>query len=820
MKQVAIDLGAYHVEYDDYLAKKGLIRTSIASQQSGFPDDKYLIVPMIVPNLDPLSNMQWHLKNPYNSKVAVDVLSVWPEYTGKGIKIADIDDGFDRNHVDLKANYSTTSDIDYVTNDGDAKAEFYDDDHGTAVAGVMIADDNNKGVVGLVPDATFVGMRVSFGIEGDEDKGFIKALADAKNVDVVNNSWGFSNAFVDTPHDPLLKGYFDSIKSTALSGRDGKGTVIVFSAGNNEAKWGDSSNYHNLQNSPYTIAVGAFDADGQVSEFSSAGSNVLLSAPGNDVFTTDRTGGIGYTQEDYAAVGGTSFSAPMVSSVAALMLQANPDLGARDIQEILAYSSKLIDVPTPTNDDFYDKRWGGYEYNGATNWNGGGLHFSHRVGFGLLDAHAAVRMAEHWKWNDTFNNTEALSYTGGKIAIKGTTGATAEASFNITKDFSIDQVVVDLNITHADITDLTVKLVSPTGTESYLLNRPGQVYNVYTQDYSDYGFYDAVKNLKFSFSSVASWGENAKGTWKLIVQNLPADYYDEVDGTQPGAIDSFKVSFVGDDASANDLYVYTEDFANFTGAALTQRAKLTDTDSGIDSLNVAAVKSGSIIDLITGKSTIAGKALQINGQTETAKMIENVVTGDGHDKFIGNAAANNFAAGRGNDTVGGGAGNDTLNGEAGHDIIDGATGNDKLYGEGGDDKLYGEENNDTLSGGTGNDRLSGGAGNDFLYGDSGNDTLAGGDGNDHLYDGAGADTLYGNGGKDVFHFGQDGGIISDFVRGLDKIDIQWDGLTFSNLKITIANGDSDISIYKGAVLLANIDVLEVTGLTQGDFLFS
>jgi subtilisin family serine protease len=82
--------------------------------------------------------------------------------------------------------------------------------------------------------------------------------------------------------------------------------------------------------------------------------------------TDDRLGNYGYGSGDYVTMSGTSYSAPTVAGVIALMLQANPNLGFRDAQEILAYSAKLTD---PTNT--------GRAYNGAHDWNGGGLHFSH-----------------------------------------------------------------------------------------------------------------------------------------------------------------------------------------------------------------------------------------------------------------------------------------------------------------------------------------------------------------------------------------------------------------------------------------------------------
>jgi subtilisin family serine protease len=91
---------------------------------------------------------------------------------------------------------------------------------------------------------------------------------------------------------------------------------------------------------------------------------------------------------------GTSFAAPIVSGVIALILEANPTLGYRDIQTILAMSAVKFDDPNGTD----------WVYNNAKNWNGGGMHASHDYGFGKVDARAAVRLAENWFDNSTAAN--------------------------------------------------------------------------------------------------------------------------------------------------------------------------------------------------------------------------------------------------------------------------------------------------------------------------------------------------------------------------------------------------------------------------------
>jgi len=139
-------------------------------------------------------------------------------------------------------------------------------------------------------------------------------------------------------------------------------------------------------------------------------------------------------------------------------------------------------------------------------------------------------------------------------------------------------------------------------------------------------------------------------------------------------------------------------------------------------------------------------------------------------------------------------GNDELRGNAGYQHLLGGCGNDLLLGGDGADVLDGYNgesatalnpsarytDNDTLQGGAGNDVLGGDFGDDALDGGSGADTLSGGTGNDRLVGGTGKDRLSGGAGRDIFDFNAlsemavtaaNTDVISDFVRGQDRIDL-------------------------------------------------
>jgi hypothetical protein len=120
---------------------------------------------------------------------------------------------------------------------------------------------------------------------------------------------------------------------------------------------------------------------------STPGASLLVSAPGSNIISTsvsveNENGTVMGT--DYDKGSGTSFSAAIVSGVVALMLEANPNLGYRDVQEILALTARKVNDPST---DWKD--------NGAKNSNGGGMHVSHDYGFGEVDALARCVLPKH-----------------------------------------------------------------------------------------------------------------------------------------------------------------------------------------------------------------------------------------------------------------------------------------------------------------------------------------------------------------------------------------------------------------------------------------
>ncbi len=292
-----------------------------------------------------------------------------------------------------------------------------------------------------------------------------------------------------------------AIYSAVDCGRDGLGTVLVKSAGNGRHQ----SPPHNANASSWNadfkaVSVAATDAEGVVTFYSTSGANVLVSAFGSlvpgSVVTSDRVGATGYDPGDVTftfTFNSTSAAAPMVGGLVTLILEANPDLGWRDVQEILANSARQTDTGNPSS-----------VWNGSDSWNGGGLHHSVDLGFGLIDAHAAVRLAEHW--DSQLTTANMISTTAGGLAPPlvvpdaDPTGLTLTVEQDATVG-RIEFVTLTLDLPHTRAADLVITLTSPSGTTTTLLDT-----NAGLSDHPDSWIYSA-----------AFRGEAGEGTWTIKI---------------------------------------------------------------------------------------------------------------------------------------------------------------------------------------------------------------------------------------------------------------------------------------------------------------
>lgn len=619
---------------------------------------------------DPLFSNQWWLTNTgqFGGTPGVDLnlAEVWEDYTGAGVTVGIFDTGVEYTHPDLAGNYDVSL---HLVIDGETQDAFVSsgESHGTEVAGMIAAvADNGEGVASGAFGASIGGYNV--------EPTFTQSLSEAGatlsqayaaqigTLDISNHSYGWDN-FSMNFLNPDLASVGIAVSDVAAQGRGGLGTVMVFANGNDRLK-GLDGNYANLSNDRHAVAVAALTDDGEVTYYSSPGANLLVGAAvdrDEGFARTDKTWTTTFTEEASYTDGfnGTSAAAPGVSSVIALMLEANPNLGYRDVREILALSAKQTGGLGTY--ERYD-----WSTNNADNWNGGGMHFSQDYGFGIVDGLAAIRLAESWERQQVSTNEASSAASGGPglgltVPDNDTDGITVE--FEISEHIRMETVEVTLQFSYQDIEDVKVTVTAPSGTESVLVNRPGLDQFNLPADVSireldpESDFDEPVQagDLTFRFTTNAAWGESSAGNWQITLSDVGMG-----DLT---TFDAYELAVYGDADTADDLYVYTDEFSDY---ATQSRQTLSDSDGGTDTFNASQVTTALLIDLDAGDTgVIDGTDLTIAAGT----VIERAHGGDGNDTIDANDEGNLLYGWRGDDILTGGAGDDTIIGGDDRDTL-------------------------------------------------------------------------------------------------------------------------------------------------------
>ena len=514
IEPVAILKGSYIWTFDDSRSALGSLTKSLEKGEieSFSPLIEKFFSPRFEPN-DPYFDDQWHLNNSgQTSGVAgedANVMGVWDSFNGSGVVISVIDDGVEHSHPDLTDNYVSSHSYDWCGDDPDPDPNS-SDGHGTAVAGVAAGTGNNSiGVTGAAFGASIAGHRLI--ACGFSDSTSADALSYHNGgIDIYSNSWGpfDSGNILDGPGPITVAAIEDSI----YNGRSGLGNIYTWAAGNG-LDADDNSNYDGYSNSRYSIAVAAITHYGEQSWYSEPGANILVTAHSNGgsptyegITTTDITGNGGYDGGDVTHdFGGTSSATPLVSGVIALVLEANPDLTWRDVQNILVHSSR--------KNDANDSSW---------SLNGAGHDVSHKFGFGAVDAGAAVSLAQNWSSSGEESNATFGPYTPN-IEIDNGPSTWTEFNLSVPIDLRLESIDIVVDITHDARGELDIVLQSPSGHESWLAEE-------HTDNNADYS--------NWRFGTVQHWDESSQGDWTLKVR-------DSVSGSNSGTINSWEVIFHG-----------------------------------------------------------------------------------------------------------------------------------------------------------------------------------------------------------------------------------------------------------------------------------
>ena len=449
-------------------------------------------------------SQQWHLKQTtINGKLInahVNVEAAWKLSDGTGAIIAIIDDGVDLEHEEFQSSGKIVAPRD-VTRKIDNPRPGNDDNHGTSCAGVACAN-GNFGASGVAPGAKLMPIRLASAL-GSQDEADAFVWAAQNGADVISCSWGPADGVWYDPNDPLHNQKVPLPDSTRLAmefainkGRNGKGCVILFAAGNgNESV--DNDGYASYQK---VIAVAACNDYGTRSAYSDFGKAVWCAFPSNNgdssqtpgIWTSDRSGVLGYNSGNpnlgdvpgnYTnQFGGTSSACPGAAGVAALIIARNPNLRCEEVRDIIKRSCDRID---PSG--------GKYDTNGRSPF----------YGYGRMNALKAVELAKPPQ-RSPISRFQAVQ----DIPINDL--QTSTLSLAIASTSLMKSIKVNVDIEHTFIGDLIVTLFPPvqTGVLPVILHnrQGGATDNIKTT-------YDEINTLKLA----AFKGKSPEGTWTLQV---------------------------------------------------------------------------------------------------------------------------------------------------------------------------------------------------------------------------------------------------------------------------------------------------------------
>ncbi|WP_081716932.1 S8 family serine peptidase [Leptolyngbya sp. Heron Island J] len=463
---------------------------------------------------DSLYSQQWHLHHQGGQGLAsnshISAEKAWDITRGsRSVVIAITDDAFDLNHPDLQGMGKLVGPADLKQRDSLPMPSQDYENHGTAVAGLAVAEETGNGVVGVAPGCSFMPIQTT-GYLDDESIEQLFDWAVDQGAAVISCSWSPAAAYF-----PLSLRQRNAINRAATKGRNGKGCVVLFSAGNanrplngkvRELGWPKNALRGVIQwlggfaMHPDVITVSASTSLNRKAAYSNWGKHVSVAAPSNNgppvmalpdvgqvetgpvvkgsfdglgMTTADRLGGIGYSRSDYTSrFGGTSSACPVVAGVVGLMLSANPDLDAGEVKQILQDTADKIEDHTP--DPQLGLAYGSYDNRGHSRWFGYGKVNAYKAVKAARDRHLATR-----RLSQTIEQTSAVTLTlpADRVAMQ-------QAGITINQHGQLQDIQVYLEIRHGFLGDLSIAVIDPRGKSVLLqgrtLGRQTQLRKTYT----------------------------------------------------------------------------------------------------------------------------------------------------------------------------------------------------------------------------------------------------------------------------------------------------------------------------------------------------
>nr|WP_297348190.1 S8 family serine peptidase [uncultured Glaciecola sp.] len=400
------------------------------------------------------------------------------EYTGKGVTIMVNDSGIDATHQDLFFGDVVVDNVQAVTHSLDLAETGITDGfviqaqpntdlmvgHGTHCAGTIAGSGAMSGgkYKGVAPDADLVGYGSGAGLfildaVGGYDYAINHVYDYEHPLRIMSNSWGSSGKF--DPMGPVNLASYKAYKFGILS---------IFAAGNSGSGENSNNPYSQI---PWGMSVGAGDTNGNLVDFSSRGleyetseflmpdgkkwthtNEVTIVAPGRFMVSTRAsTNMVANGRNDdlvlapehipfYTRISGTSMATPHTAGIAALMMEANPDLDIDQIKQLMKESA--TNMP-------------GYE--------------SWEVGAGYVNARAAVAAAKQYdadQKKSINNSTDSIFYSSINMQAKeiGEGVLAFESLESQVIEFIVDENAKTVNVGVTAIANIRAVLEAPDGT--------------------------------------------------------------------------------------------------------------------------------------------------------------------------------------------------------------------------------------------------------------------------------------------------------------------------------------------------------------------